>query len=90
MPNLNAPGVAIARTGRDLALALARNNINFILMLNNIIMTADDWVGLNAPVQRTTRVTISGQPGASTSWPKLDLGFVKGQVGQPEGPVRST
>ncbi|GIM15064.1 hypothetical protein Vretimale_17827 [Volvox reticuliferus] len=80
MPSPGSPGVLVAFTARDLALALADNSVRFVIVANDIFMDYTAWVGIPSPVIRTQPITVAGNPGQPQSWPQLDLGFVKSKV----------
>ncbi|GLI64515.1 hypothetical protein VaNZ11_007784 [Volvox africanus] len=81
LPNPNASDVAIIRNGRDLALALANRNKRYGIIVNNIIMTFGDWIGLPMPnVFRDADITLLGTPAPPTAWPTVNLGNTRGKL----------
>ncbi|EFJ48233.1 hypothetical protein VOLCADRAFT_104907 [Volvox carteri f. nagariensis] len=79
-PPLPSRGFVMITSGRELAAALANPRTRFALVANDIRISESDWNGVPNPVLRVANFTISGQPGPETSWPVLDLGYVKGKV----------
>ncbi|GIL51984.1 hypothetical protein Vafri_7948 [Volvox africanus] len=65
-------------TGQGLAEALANPSKSFARLKSNIQVVEADFP--NSTIIRSTNFTISGTPGPQTSWPVLDLNFVKGKI----------
>lgn len=66
-------------TGQGLADALANPLKSFARLKSNIQVVEADFP--NSIITRSNNFTISGTPGPQTSWPVLDLNFVKRKVG---------
>ncbi|GLI58511.1 hypothetical protein VaNZ11_000247 [Volvox africanus] len=65
-------------TGQGLAEALANPLKSFARLKSNIQVVEADFP--NSTIVRSTNFTISGTSGPQTSWPVLDLNFVKGKI----------
>ncbi|EFJ43391.1 hypothetical protein VOLCADRAFT_96407 [Volvox carteri f. nagariensis] len=78
MPSLTDPNVVVVTTGQELADALANPLKTFAWLVSKVEVNESDFP--STVIARSTNLTISGTPGPQTSWPLLELNFVKGKI----------
>ncbi|GIL68721.1 hypothetical protein Vafri_21969 [Volvox africanus] len=66
---------ALCSTGGDLAAAFANTTVQFVYLVDDIVVNDADWAPFNTPITLWRNTTVSGLYSEAERWPMLDLNF---------------